>query len=236
MGGSRSVGCATGRGVVMRIIGVALALAGLTACDTPNFRTSQFQFGDATTLAATGNLRFITERTRELPGGRSRVICTEPNPDYATSSDTDAEATIKSTSTTSPISEGSVAVKTTEKVTALGGRSKGVLALRDGLYAACQAYVNGLIGKDAYSIILSQYGLLLVALMQEDTYPDRPATASKGSGQVKGASAFAALFVSCINAADPTRLGNVDPRNVPTNALLTPRLCASVLQRAARGT
>ena len=30
----------------------------------------------------------------------------------------------------------------------------GVVALRDGLYAACQAYANGVLGQDAYSLIL----------------------------------------------------------------------------------
>jgi hypothetical protein len=44
------------------------------------------------------------------------------------------------------------------------GRTAGVVALRDGLYTACQAYANDVIGKDAYSLILSQYGNLLVAL------------------------------------------------------------------------
>jgi hypothetical protein len=42
------------------------------------------------------------------------------------------------------------------------GRTAGVVAL--GLYSACQAYANQLIGKDAYALILSQYGNLLVAL------------------------------------------------------------------------
>jgi hypothetical protein len=52
----------------------------------------------------------------------------------------------------------------TETITALAGRTAGVVALRDGLYRACEAYANGVIGKDAYALILSQYGNLLVAL------------------------------------------------------------------------
>jgi hypothetical protein len=44
------------------------------------------------------------------------------------------------------------------------GRTAGVVALRDGLYKACEAYANGVIGKDAYALVLSQYGNLLVAL------------------------------------------------------------------------
>ena len=57
-----------------------------------------------------------------------------------------------------------------------------MVALRDGLYSACQAYANQLIGKDAYSLILSQYGNLLVAL------------ASGGGGGAGGAGAAASSF------------------------------------------
>lgn len=223
----------------MRIIGVALALAGLTACDTPNFKTSQFQFGDATTLAATGNLRFVSQRTRKLPLSTSTVICSEPSPDYAVSSGTDANGTIKAVAP-SPISELNGALKTTETVVQLDGREKGVLALRDGLYAACQAYANGTIGKDAYSVILSQYGLLLVALMQNPSPITITGDAKKAANvaipRAESASAFAAVLVSCINDADPTRRDYDDRDNRYThNSLLTRSLCASVLRRAASG-
>ncbi len=60
--------------------------------------------------------------------------------------------------------EGGGTFERSEQITALEGRNAGVLALRDGLYTACQAYVNGVIGHDAYALILSQYGNLLVAL------------------------------------------------------------------------
>jgi hypothetical protein len=43
-----------------------------------------------------------------------------------------------------------------------------VLALRDGLYATCQAYTNGALGQSAYALGLSQYGNLLVALTAHD--------------------------------------------------------------------
>ena len=55
------------------------------------------------------------------------------------------------------------------------------MALRDGLYAACQAYANGVLGQDAYSLILSQYGNLLVRLVSVSSASDaggKPAAAS----------------------------------------------------------
>jgi hypothetical protein len=226
----------------MRIFAIGIVCAGLAACDTPNFRTAQFQFGSASTLAATGNLRFVTERDRQLPHGRSKVVCSEPSPDYAVASGTDANAAAKAASP-SPITELTGSVTTTEAVTPLTGREKGVLALRDGLFAACQAYVNGLIGKDAYSIVLSQYGMLLVGLLGSPATVAVTAADPKKPGVVNvlppdSGSSFAVMLVSCINLYDPTRR-DYDPAEtgVPYlyNEVLDRKTCRDVIRRAASG-
>ena len=220
----------------MRALAIGVVCLGLAGCDTPNFRTAQFQFGDSATLAATGNLRFVSERERRLPHTTASVVCTEPSPDYAVASGTDTSGTVKSTSTTSPISEGTLSLKTTETVVQLEGRSKGVLALRDGLYAACQAYANGIIGKDAYSVVLSQYGLLLVALMRDDLY-QKEGSQARAASQTPSSSAFAAVLVSCINSFDPTRRDYAETTSdrFHYNPLLTRRRCDEILRRAGTG-
>jgi Putative peptidoglycan binding domain len=70
------------------------------------------------------------------------------------------------------------------------GRTAGVVALRDGLCAACQAYANGALGQDAYSVILSQYGTLLVRLVSASSTSDPggpPAAPSRSSTPTAGA-------------------------------------------------
>jgi hypothetical protein len=47
---------------------------------------------------------------------------------------------------------------------ALAGRSTALLGLRDGLYRAYEAYANGVIGADAYALVLSRYGQLMTTL------------------------------------------------------------------------
>jgi len=91
-------------------------------------------------------------------------MCIAPSPDWAT-----ALATANSLAGSGGVTGGASASlnasnSSSETITALAGRTAGVVALRDGLFSACQAYANGIIGKDAYSLILSQYGNLLVAL------------------------------------------------------------------------
>ena len=222
----------------MRGLAIGMVCLGLGACDTPNFRTAQFQFGTASTLAATGNLRFVMERDRLLPDEPvQRVACTEPSPDYAVTATTDIELSAKSAIPQAPIENATANFNIAEAFNKLDGRSKGVLALRDGLYAACQAYTNGQIGKDAYSIILSQYGALLVALMNE-TAPTSPPTVAGGGTQAaaavvraqRSAASFAAVLVACINGHDPTRS---TVHGAAGNALLTPGYCRGVLNRAA---
>jgi len=81
-----------------------------------------------------------------------------------------------------------------EVVTALLGRSAGVVALRDGLYSACQAYANGIIGRDAYGLIISQYGTLIAQV----------AGAAATDPAVLQQQAVQALLVACITDADPS--------------------------------
>lgn len=215
---------------------IATALAGgLTAgCDTPNFRTSQFQFGRAQTLASTGNLRFVMERDRVLPHTTAHVVCSEPAPDVSTDSGTDLKTTVK-VPTASATADAELGLKTTETTHELTGRSKGVLALRDGLHAACQAYANGAIGKDAYSMILSQYGLLLVSLMRDDSYKENGQ--AREASRIPAASAFAAVLVSCINNHDPTRRDYPEAASgrFHLNQLLDRDRCREIVRRAGTG-
>ncbi|MDB5512893.1 MAG: hypothetical protein JWR08_2376 [Enterovirga sp.] len=219
---------------MIRVVAAALAACVAAGCDTPNFRTAQFPFGRAQTLAATGNLRFVMERDRVLPHTTAHVVCSEPSPDFSTDTLTDFKTTVK-VPTGSATADGELGLKTTETTHELAGRSKGVLALRDGLHAACQAYANGAIGKDAYSMILSQYGLLLVSLMRDDFYKD--AAGARQVPATPAASAFAAVLVSCINNHDPTRRDYPEATSdrFHLNQLLDRARCREIVRRAGSG-
>lgn len=202
----------------------------LTACDTPNTRFSPIAFGDVTGLAAGGNLRLVTERMRPLSDEdpRSRlVMCSEPSPDYVVAFNRTADLKLKVTGADSVTGDGSVRVDANEQAQLGAGRTAGVLALRDGLYAACQAYANGVIGQDAYSVILSQYGRLIVAVANGT--PDHATAGQAYTGPA--ASAFAAILVACLSENDPTRLRG----NTSKNPLLQGRECRRAVALAASG-
>jgi hypothetical protein len=188
----------------------------LTACTSPNATVVPVQFGESKGVVSGSNLRLVTERSRAY--GYPKVVCTEPSPDYATAFNQNRNLTI-----VAPSEAGERKVEgdfsSTELLTAGSGREAGVLALRDGLYTACQSYANGVIGQDAYAIILSQYGNLLVALVGKDSAAGRAAP-------TPAQTAFSALIVACISSQDRSR------SIYGQNPLLSPAFCASVLNRA----
>ena len=216
-----------------------LCLAGIAAlvagCDTPNTRFTSVSFGDAKGLAAGGNLRLITQRPRTIGGERGEpsymqaVMCSEPSPDYLVTFDRSANAKVQGNFIANAAATLDGTVTANEDPGTNGaGRTAGVLALRDGLYAACQAYANGTIGQDAYSAILSQYGLLVATV----AVADPAAAAARGAQPATrpAASAFAAVLVACMSAHDPSR-----PTPGYGNPVLDRATCREIIRNAGRG-
>lgn len=200
----------------MNVVGATIIVVPLMAC-SPNTGARNIAFGETIGLSTTGNLRIITERQRY---GMPPVVCTEPSPDYAIAFNFTRKAKLDLPSPTGTQSlDGELS--STETIDEGEGRAAAVLALRDGLYNACQSYANGVIGHDAYAMILSQYGALLVALVGSDTVKGAPVASSIGTQNAT----LSALTVACVSSYDRSR-------GEQTNVLLTPAFCHSVFQRA----
>lgn len=189
----------------------------LVACTSPNAGTRQIRIGGVSGISTTGSTRVITERSRD-----GRIVCTEPSPDYAVAFNTTRSITVNSPAAATDKASGSATSNRTETIVEpSAGRSEAVMALRDGLYTACQSYANGVIGQDAYSIILSQYGYLLVALIA-----DKGSTGAGRPAPAPAQAAFSALLVACISSHDPSR------PSPGANPMLGSAFCSRVLHRA----
>lgn len=198
-----------------------------SGCSSPSSRVTQFTFGTADTLGTTGNFRLVTQRGRlQSDGTRWPIICTEPSPDYAIQFGTKIDVSGKTVEPDGSSAEGKGTLETTEQALDLKGRTAGVLALRDGLYAACQAYANGVIGQDAYSLILSQYGTLLIAIVN----PPGDGHGAPAPTSPPGTEAMAALIVACLSRNDPSR--SPVNANDAGNPLLDLRYCRKVMEGA----
>jgi hypothetical protein len=233
----------------MRIcsVGILLAVVCLVSgCVDPNAWPQAFTFGDMPILVSGPDVRLVTERNRPMMNSPALpTVCTEPSPDVAVAFGRSLAAQASVSEQNKFSGSGSISATSTEQVTALAGRTAGVLALRDGLYAACQAYTNGTLGQNAYAMVLSQYGNLLVALAAPSA--DNGSGSASGGGSSGGSKTNAALFspkdatlaallVSCISEYDPTRLGARKVNgSVAHNEMLTPTFCRNFLANVASG-
>jgi len=148
--------------------------------------------GSTAILLPAGDDHLVTARAAPGTVTPIPVFCSEPSPDFA-------RAVGHAYGATASVTEGAtgsagLSASDSEVVTALLGRSAGVVALRDGLYSACQAYANGIIGRDAYGLIISQYGTLIAQV----------AGAGATDPAVLQQQAVQALLVACITDADPS--------------------------------
>jgi|FEC22Drversion2_1045045.scaffolds.fasta_scaffold01007_8 hypothetical protein len=119
---------------------------------------------DRAVLLPGGDYSLTTLRQRPESGQIPKVLCQAPSPDWATAIAMQQQLSASGNFFHGSSGQFAGSNSYSETIAAMAGRTAGVVALRDGLYSACQAYANGVIGKDAYALILSQYGYLLVAL------------------------------------------------------------------------
>jgi hypothetical protein len=168
----------------MRYVAPGFAVFVLAGCsiledDVARGYTQNYRF---TTPAAftTADIRIISERVHPVTG--KTVICTEPSPDVAKAL---SAAVQSSGSGTNGTTTGSFAAGggSAEAALALAGRSTALLGLRDGLYRACEAYANGVIGADAYALVLSRYGQLMTTLFLGQDITGAAGTETGGSIQ-----------------------------------------------------
>src|SRR5215472_10630202 len=139
----------------------ALVLAGCSFLEDDVARGFAQSWSLTPATFTTADVRMITQRNR--PGSPNPIICTEPSPDVAKALSTAAQLSGSGGNGTATGSLGAGGASA-EAALALAGRSTALLGLRDGLFRACEAYANGVIGADAYALILSRYGQLMTTL------------------------------------------------------------------------
>jgi hypothetical protein len=186
---------------VNRSWGVALAIGSLTlsGCSSTIFKPFD---ADAGSVSMDARQRTIISVERGTPPESHRIVCAEPSPD--------ALATIAASGGLSagvsgiPQLPGSAEVAASaaraEQAALIGARNSTIQLLRDGLYRACEAYMNGALGDFGYGLVLVNYGRVMVSLLTADglvrpqmmppvvigSVPGDVTTSIKGSGGASG--------------------------------------------------
>jgi hypothetical protein len=154
---------------VAKHLGVVLAISSLAlgGCSSAIFKPFD---ADQGSVSMDARQRTILSVQRSTPSGPQRIVCAEPSPD--------AIATIAASAAASGgLSElfglpGSAQLATSftsaEQAGLIGARNSTITLLRDGLYRACEAYMNGALGDFGYGLVLVNYGRVMVSLLTAD--------------------------------------------------------------------
>jgi hypothetical protein len=176
-------------------IALSAGCASLRGADNPIVLNPNSISGSSSAILLPGaDYHLVTVRTHPGRAGQPAepVLCSEPSPDWAVAFGKALGGTASGRGPGGATGSLNATASTTNSIIVMIGRTAGVVALRDGLYTACQAYANGVIGKDAYSLILSQYGNLLVALAGGGVAAtEAPKASAPASGAPSGAASLA---------------------------------------------
>ncbi|MGE0024282.1 MAG: hypothetical protein AB7S70_11700, partial [Hyphomicrobium sp.] len=138
----------------------ALIIAVSLTSGCSNYIFETFDIDDNESLSIDAKQRLVLN-THE--GGKTRdrkIVCAEPSPDALTATSAAASGGAAFTvpgAATENAKEAQLAAAYSRGETAgsLGLRTQTIQLLRDGLYRACEAYMNGAIDQFQYNIILT---------------------------------------------------------------------------------
>ncbi|GEM_PF-4511724 len=164
-----------------RTVGLLIVLSFLTGCSflEPSWNYDESISDDLVILNAERRVIFFSDKgvlhnrpfgvSENIKAGhdqiqnryRPKVICAEPSPDVVTQ--LALSGGMKALTQPGNSAEANLAIAAASL--RLSNRTQTIQLLRDGLYRACEAYFNGVLGEDEYKNIIKGYDELLITLV-----------------------------------------------------------------------
>lgn len=154
-------------GLITRSCAVLVAMVILEGCGaggTKTFKEFNIDKGNSIAIDATTRVILVTQK-----GGATHdqfVVCGEPSPDAIVAT-FGAKATLEAAVPQGPSGKVGGGISQTAKSIAV--RTATIQLLRDGLYRACEAVINGVIGAQQYEQILNGIGDVMIVLQALDS-------------------------------------------------------------------
>jgi hypothetical protein len=205
----------------MKMLATALVATLLAGCAIfkPNKAERDYSVLGAATgsnpglIFTTADVRLILRRRN--PVTHRMVTCTEPSPDVAAALSTVTQLAIqggnKAANGQIGLTDGSA-----EAVTELAGRTTALLALRDGLYRTCEAYANGVLGAEAYALVLARYGQLMTTLFLGQDIASTASAGPQGAATSTTSTTSPALVNVALQGPGNTPAGNTSASSPST--------------------
>jgi hypothetical protein len=153
-----------------------LCLLSLMGCQNYIFKSFDLDGGDSVSVDAKQRLVFVTERGGKR--GDQRVVCAEPSPDALSAIATAGSAAIAFPQVLPGGQTGQASGKggftQNESAGSIGLRTQAIQLLRDSLYRACEAYMNGVIDRAEYSFILMNIDRVMISIVGIDAIGGTP--------------------------------------------------------------
>lgn len=228
----------SGEGFVNKfaLVCIGLCLFGLGACQGGEiFRRVNIDNGRGVSIDARQRLVFVTEK-----GGRTgsqRIVCAEPSPDVAVAA---AESLAANLSSPTSIFGGGenetlaagIAQARSESVASIAFRTQTIQLLRDALYRACEAYMNGAINDFQYQVIIANMDRLMPALIAADGLTFTQAAAAIGAAATAPPVSVSPTEGPAVTASGQEGEGGVQPIVIdtsnPTYVAANPQTAKSV--------
>jgi hypothetical protein len=153
-------------GMDMRLVAAAVALGCMTlaGCSSTIFKPVSIDTQPTTSFSLDGKQRVVLVTDRGTKTNSKRVVCAEPSPDALVG----IAASVSGALDVAGKGSAKAAASMAEAVQSIGRRSQTIQLLRDGLYRACEAYLNGAINDEEYKLIISRIDDFAVTLVAID--------------------------------------------------------------------
>jgi hypothetical protein len=167
--------------------GVALAVGSvaLAGCSSTIFKPFD---ADKGSVSMDARQRAIISVERGTPPETHRIVCAEPSPDALATIAASAagSAGVSGIPEVPGSAELAASLTRAEQAAMIGARNSTIQLLRDGLYRACEAYMNGALGDFGYGLVLVNYGRVMVSLLTADGLVRPPLVAPVVIGSLPG--------------------------------------------------
>lgn len=140
---------------------VCMALAG---CSSTIFKPVSIDTQPTTSFSLDGKQRIVLVTDHGSVSNNKRVVCAEPSPDALVG----IAASVSGALDIAGKGSAQAAASMAEAVQSIGRRSQTIQLLRDGLYRACEAYLNGAINEEEYKLIISRVDDFAVTMVAID--------------------------------------------------------------------
>ena len=138
------------------------------------FKEVNIDDGTGVSVDARQRITYVTKKGGPgTEGNRRQVVCAEPSPD-AIVAQAAALAAQASGGTQAARGAAGVAASLSESAASIGLRTPTIQLLRDNLFRACEAYMNGAINSFQYNIMLTNMDRVMVSLLAVDVLGAAP--------------------------------------------------------------